>query len=71
MIRLLVKEKATAKGFNQSSLSRAADVSFLTIKRIFQDPYRDENMSTLEKIAKALGVPVAELFEEKPDKSRE
>lgn len=71
MIRLKVKEVAQARGYNQSSLSRASDVSFLTIKRIFQDPYKDVNMSTLEKIAKALHVPVAELFEEKPDKSRE
>lgn len=69
MIRLRVKEIAIEKGFNQSSLSRVANVSFLTIKRIFQDPYRDVNMSTLEKIAKALEVPVADLFKEEPDKS--
>ncbi len=66
-IRLRVKELAKAKGFNQSSLSRASDVSFLTIKRIYQNPYKDVALSTLEKLAKALGVRVADLFEEVPD----
>src|SRR6266699_1341220 len=54
VIRLRVKELAEAKGFNQSSLSRASDVSFLTIKRIFRDPHKDVAMSTLEKLARAL-----------------
>ncbi len=66
-IRLRVKEIAEARGFNQSSLSRASDVSFLTIKRIFREPYKDVAMRTLEKLAKALGVRVADLFEEVPD----
>jgi len=71
MIRLRVKELAEAKGFNQSSLSRASDVSFLTIKRIFRDPHKDVAMSTLEKLARALGVRVADLFEEIPDDDKQ
>jgi DNA-binding Xre family transcriptional regulator len=68
-IRLRVKELAESRGFNQSSLSRASDVSFLTIKRIFREPYKDVALSTLEKLAKALGVHVADLFEEVPDET--
>lgn len=64
MVRLKVKELAEERGFNQSSLSRAAGVSFLTIKRIYQQPDRDVSLRTLEKIAKALGVRVADLLEE-------
>ncbi len=71
VIRLQVKELAEAKGFNQSSLSRASDVSFLTIKRIFRDPHKDVAMSTLEKLARALGVRVADLFEEIPDDDKQ
>src|SRR6266567_4498391 len=47
VIRLRVKELAEARGFNQSSLSRASDVSFLTIKRIFRDPHKDVAMGTM------------------------
>jgi DNA-binding Xre family transcriptional regulator len=62
-IRLKVKEVATRKGFNQSSLSRAANVDFKTVKRIFQDPTRDVNVSTVVKIAWALNVSLVDLLE--------
>jgi transcriptional regulator with XRE-family HTH domain len=70
MIRLRVKELAQEKGFNQSSLSREAKISFNTVKRIYRDPYKEVKKTTLEQIAKALGVPVAELFEEVPDDTK-
>ena len=62
-IRLKVKEVATQKGFNQSSLSRAANVDFKTVKRIFQDPTRDVSLSTVVKIAWALNASLDELLE--------
>jgi transcriptional regulator with XRE-family HTH domain len=64
MYRLRVREVAVSKGFNQSSLSRASDISFATIRRIWRDPHYDISMSTLSKIAKALQVDVRELIEE-------
>lgn len=67
MIRLKVKEIAEAKGFNQSSLSRAANISFNTVKRIFRDPYREITTTTLEKIARALDVEPGALMEVVPD----
>jgi DNA-binding Xre family transcriptional regulator len=67
MIRLRIKEIAEAKGFNQSSLSRAADVHFSTVKRIFRDPYREVTSTTLDKVARALGVPICDLIEELPE----
>jgi transcriptional regulator with XRE-family HTH domain len=66
MVRLRVKEIAESKGYNMSSLSRASDVSFNTIKRIFRDPYKEVTTTTLERIAKALGVPTSELIEDVP-----
>ena len=62
-IILKVKEVATQKGFNQSSLSRAANVDFKTIKRIFQDPTRDVSLSTIVKIAWALNVSLSDLLD--------
>ena len=68
MLRLKVKEIAEAKGFNMSSLSRTADISFNTVKRIFRDPYREVTTTTLDKLAKALDVTVADLIEDIPGK---
>lgn len=67
MIRLKIKEIAESKGINQGQLSRLSDVGYTTIRRIFDDPYYSVNMSTLERIAKALEVPATELIEEVPD----
>ena len=67
MLRLRVKEVAEAKGYTMSGLSRASDVSFRTIKRLFRNPYADANASTLEKIALALDVEVGDLVERVPD----
>ena len=67
MIRLKVKEIAEEKGFNQSSLSRAANISFNTVKRIFRDPYRETTTTVLEKLAKALGVSSKDLIEDVVD----
>ena len=67
MIRQRIKEVAESKGINQGKLSRLSDVGYSTIRRIFDDPYYSINFSTLEKIAKALGIPAKELIEEVPD----
>lgn len=67
MIRLRVKEVAQAKGFNQSSLAREADIGFSTVKRLFRNEHRDASLIVLEKIAKAMGVSIHDLIEELPD----
>jgi DNA-binding Xre family transcriptional regulator len=67
MVRLRVKEVAEAKGYNMSSLSRASDVSFTTIKRLWKRPDGGANVETLDKIARVLKVSVADLIEHVPD----
>ena len=64
MLRLRVKEVAVSKGYNMSSLSRATDISFNTIKRLWTKPYSGVNVNTLNKIAKVLGVALSDLTEE-------
>jgi transcriptional regulator with XRE-family HTH domain len=68
MLKLKVRQIAESKGFNQSTLSRAADVPINTIRRIWRNPYYEVRLSTLNKIAATLGVPATDLFEEVPDK---
>jgi len=69
MLRLRVREIAEAKGWTMSGLSRASDVSFKTVKRLFRNPYSDVNASTLEKLALALNVEVGDLMERVDDES--
>jgi DNA-binding Xre family transcriptional regulator len=69
MLRLRVQEVAKSKGYNMSSLSRASDIHFTTIKRLWTKPNEGVNVLTLYKIAKALGVSWCDLAEEVPDSS--
>ena len=66
-IRLKIKEVATAKGWTQAKLWRAADLNPRTMQEIWNDPYRNITYNSLVKIAKVLGVEVSDLTEEEPD----
>jgi DNA-binding Xre family transcriptional regulator len=69
VIRLKVREICESREpkINMSKLSRMSDVQYNTIRSIFDNPTRDVLLSTLEKIATALRVPVNELYEVIPD----
>lgn len=62
-MHLRVKECAEQRGHNMSSLSRASDVSFSTIKRLWIKPQSDATLSTMRKIARALDVEISDLVE--------
>ena len=67
MIRLRVKEVAQEKGFSQGRLSRVANIDENTLKRIYRDPYAIITTETLDKLAKALGVPSSALIQDVPE----
>lgn len=69
MVRLKVKEIAKQKGLSMGKLSRLADVSYKTVKRVYDDPYYGVTVNTLGRLAKALGVPTSDLIEDVPEKS--
>ena len=56
------------EGFSQGRLSRVANIDENTLKRIYRDPYAIITTETLDKLARALGVPSSELIEDVPDK---
>lgn len=62
MIRLRVKEVAQEKGISQGKLSRMADVDPKSVSLIFHNPNSDIRLSTLDRLAKALGVSPCELI---------
>ena len=66
-LRLRVKEIAEQKGLSMGKLERLADLSHPTVRDIFRDPYKEVTTTTLVKLATALGVRVADLFEEVSD----
>jgi transcriptional regulator with XRE-family HTH domain len=66
MVRLRVKEIAKEKGISMGKLSRSADITYRTIQRIYNEPDYVPTIPTLEKIAKALGVNISELFIDDP-----
>ncbi len=66
-VRLKVREIAEQKGYNISTLSRKADVGLSTIRRLWHDPYRHVDFYVLERLAKALEVPVTALIEDVPE----
>lgn len=67
MRRLRVKEVAQEKGFTMTKLQRVADINLKTIQAIWHNPQHDASLKTLDKIAKALGVPITALIEDVPE----
>nr|BBH95359.1 hypothetical protein KTA_35580 [Thermogemmatispora argillosa] len=67
MLRLRVKEVAEAKGISRTKLSQRSEVSYNIIKEIFRDPYHVVTTDTLQRLARALRVPVTELIEDVPE----
>jgi len=67
MLRLRVKEIAQQQGLGQGKLARKADVDIKTLARIYKNPYAEVSTVTLEKLARALSVHVAEIIEEVDD----
>jgi transcriptional regulator with XRE-family HTH domain len=64
MAKLKVKEIAQQKGFTMGKLSRAADVDMNTLRRVYNDADYSPTLFTLEKLANALHVKIADLIEE-------
>ena len=61
-LALKVKRLRAAKGFTQERLAQRAKVSVGYIARL-ETGHHDPKLSTLKRLAKALGVPVTELLE--------
>lgn len=67
--RLRVKELLAERHMGMATLSRRGWITLRTVKKICRNPFHAAREVTLEKIAKTLGVPVNELFEDVLDDS--
>lgn len=68
MVKYRLKEVLKEKGVSQGKLSRMTDVSLSTIQRLsVEGSSYNVSMDVLERIAKALGVKISDLYEEGND----
>jgi DNA-binding Xre family transcriptional regulator len=67
MIRLKIKEVAQQKGYSMSRLSRESNMAYKTIQTIWRDPNHEVTTTTLNKLARTLGVDPSELIEYIPE----
>ncbi len=67
MIRLKIKEVAQQKGYSMSRLSRESNMAYKTIQTIWRNPYHEVTTTTLNKLARTLGVDPSALIEYEPE----
>ncbi len=61
-VRLHIREIAERRNISRSKLSHMADLNYNTIRDLWKDEVKDVQVTTLAKIAKALKVPITDLF---------
>jgi transcriptional regulator with XRE-family HTH domain len=65
VIRLKLRETLKERNISMGKLSRMSDISFMTISRMCNNPTTySPTLDTLQRIAKALNVPMSDLYEE-------
>lgn len=62
MVRLLIKEIAERQGLNRSQLQMKAQVTLPMLNRYWNNDTESVHLASLDKIARALGVEVQDLF---------
>lgn len=62
--RLRLNELATEKGMSRTELHKKSDVAYTTVRTIFNDPYADATIITLNRLAQVLGVETKDLIED-------
>jgi transcriptional regulator with XRE-family HTH domain len=63
-VRLKIREVAEQKHISQHRLHLRSEVALSSIRRFYQYPDAEVQLSTLARIAEVLGVSICELFEE-------
>lgn len=72
MAKLRIKEIAEAKGLNRSQLQIKAGVTLPMLNRYWSNDTESVHLASMDRIAKALGVQVCDLFAtDEPQKGEE
>jgi DNA-binding Xre family transcriptional regulator len=70
-VRHRIREVAESKGFSRTKLSRRAEINYKTVNELWSNPYRVIDTRVLDRIARALHVPIGDLLVQEPDKEEE
>jgi transcriptional regulator with XRE-family HTH domain len=63
-----IKKLRKKKGFSQDNLARVANIPYTTLTKIESNVVKKPSVQNVAKIARALGVNIEKLLEEKNDK---
>ncbi|NJK80990.1 MAG: helix-turn-helix transcriptional regulator [Chloroflexaceae bacterium] len=69
MASLRVRELAQAQGYNISTLSRRADLSYPTVHAMWHSHVVRIDLTTLEAVARVLGVRTGDLIVDEQDEA--
>ncbi len=64
--RIKLRELAKQRGIGERRVAKKADLDLSVVQRIYQNPYANITLATLEKLARALDVEPGELLELEP-----
>ncbi|HEU4325493.1 MAG TPA: helix-turn-helix transcriptional regulator [Roseiflexaceae bacterium] len=67
MTHLRIRELAEAQGLNITTLSRKAELAYSTTHDLWHGQIKQLNIKTLDRVARALGVRVSDLFGGEPE----
>jgi DNA-binding Xre family transcriptional regulator len=68
MTRLLIRDLAAKRDLNITTLARKAELAYTTVHALWHDSAKVWNRHSLDRIALALGVRVADLFDGEPER---
>ncbi len=71
MTYLRVRELAEQKGLNITTLSRKAELAYTSAHALWHGDVTQVNVKTLDRVARALGVRVSDLFGGEPKEAEE
>ena len=69
MTKLIVAKLAEEQGLNITTLARKAELSYTTVHALWHDSAKVWNRESLDSLALALGVQVADMIQGKPDRA--
>ncbi len=69
--RLRVREVAAAKKISRTRLHHDSEVAYGTIRKIFKNPYTEITVTTLSRLAYAMGAGIHEVIEDVTDEQYE
>jgi DNA-binding Xre family transcriptional regulator len=65
--RLLVREYAKKKGMSRTKLRNKSELTYNVINKVWKNPYAEVTLTTISRMAYALGVQTADLIEDVDD----